>query len=211
MFGAGCAATDTLDDSHILMQYNQFVFIEDDPKTSKVNLFGGVRDDDLISLEQFDDLYCHTDSTVMSAIITPINAKYKQKIYKLFPDLDYIDCLSSKAHIQTVNTGKGFDARAFAYAHSTISIGNFVKLNYHCFIGNGSTIGDYSFVSVGASMLGSSKLGNGSMLYANATILSGVTVGDNTAIGAGSVVTKDIGDNVVAYGSPCKVVRDNCI
>jgi len=27
--------------------------------------------------------------------------------------------------------------------------------------------------------------------------------------GAGSVVTKDIGDNVVAYGNPCKVVREN--
>jgi maltose O-acetyltransferase len=31
----------------------------------------------------------------------------------------------------------------------------------------------------------------------------------NTIIGAGSVVTKDIPDNVVAYGSPCKVIRDN--
>lgn len=39
------------------------------------------------------------------------------------------------------------------------------------------------------------------------TILPGVTIGDNTVIGAGSTVTKDIPANVVAYGSPCKVAR----
>jgi acetyltransferase-like isoleucine patch superfamily enzyme len=40
-------------------------------------------------------------------------------------------------------------------------------------------------------------------------ILNQVKIGKNTIIGSGSVVTKDIPDNVVAYGSPCKVIRDN--
>ena len=38
-------------------------------------------------------------------------------------------------------------------------------------------------------------------------VLPGVSIGDNSVIGAGSVVTKDIPSNVVAYGNPCKVVR----
>ena len=38
-------------------------------------------------------------------------------------------------------------------------------------------------------------------------ILPGVTVGDNVVIGAGSVVTKDIPDGVVAVGNPCRVLR----
>jgi galactoside O-acetyltransferase len=38
-------------------------------------------------------------------------------------------------------------------------------------------------------------------------VLPGVSIGDNSVIGAGSVVTKDIPANVVAYGNPCKVVR----
>lgn len=58
-------------------------------------------------------------------------------------------------------------------------------------------------------MCGCSKLGKGSLLYAHAVILNDVTVGNNSVIGAGSVVTKDIPDNVVAYGSPCRVVREN--
>lgn len=42
---------------------------------------------------------------------------------------------------------------------------------------------------------------------AGATILPGVTIGENTVIGAGSLVTRDIPANVVAMGSPCRVVR----
>lgn len=50
-------------------------------------------------------------------------------------------------------------------------------------------------------------IGKNVWIGANVTILPGVTIGDNTVIGAGSVVTKDIPQNVVAYGNPCKVIR----
>ena len=40
-------------------------------------------------------------------------------------------------------------------------------------------------------------------------IMPGVTIGDNVVIGAGSVVTRDIPDNVIAYGNPCRVMREN--
>ncbi len=39
--------------------------------------------------------------------------------------------------------------------------------------------------------------------------MPGVTIGDNVVIGAGSVVTRDIPGNVVAYGSPCRAMREN--
>lgn len=42
---------------------------------------------------------------------------------------------------------------------------------------------------------------------AGALIMPGVTIGDNSVIGAGSVVTKDIPANVVAVGNPCRVLR----
>ena len=41
----------------------------------------------------------------------------------------------------------------------------------------------------------------------NTVILPGVHIGSNTVIGAGSVVTKDIPDWVIAVGNPCKVIR----
>ena len=43
---------------------------------------------------------------------------------------------------------------------------------------------------------------------AQACILPGVTIGDNTVIAGGSVVTKDIPANVIAAGNPCRVIRE---
>jgi acetyltransferase-like isoleucine patch superfamily enzyme len=42
----------------------------------------------------------------------------------------------------------------------------------------------------------------------NAVILPGVTVGEGSVIGAGSIVTKDVPKNVVAFGNPCRVIRE---
>ena len=41
-----------------------------------------------------------------------------------------------------------------------------------------------------------------------AIILPGITIGHNSIVGAGSVVTKDIPPNVLAFGSPCRVIRE---
>lgn len=51
-------------------------------------------------------------------------------------------------------------------------------------------------------------IGKNCWFGAGVIVLPGVTIGDNTVIGAGSVVTKDIPANVIAVGNPCKVVRE---
>lgn len=51
-------------------------------------------------------------------------------------------------------------------------------------------------------------IGNNVWLGAQVVVLPGVTIGDNSVIGAGSVVTKDIPANVIAVGNPCRVLRE---
>ena len=51
-------------------------------------------------------------------------------------------------------------------------------------------------------------IGKNVWLGGDVKILAGVSIGDNTIIGAGSIVTKDIPSNVVAVGNPCKVIRE---
>jgi len=51
-------------------------------------------------------------------------------------------------------------------------------------------------------------IGRNCWLGAGVIVMPGVTIGDNTVIGAGSVVTRDIPANVVAVGSPCRVLRE---
>lgn len=51
-------------------------------------------------------------------------------------------------------------------------------------------------------------IGKNCWLGAGVIVLPGITIGDNSVIGAGSVVTKDIPENVVAVGNPCRVLRE---
>ena len=54
------------------------------------------------------------------------------------------------------------------------------------------------------------RIGNNVWIGAGAVILPGVTIGDDSVIGAGSIVTKDIPAGVVAVGNPCRVLRPIC-
>lgn len=51
-------------------------------------------------------------------------------------------------------------------------------------------------------------IGNNVWIGGGSIILPGVTIGDNVTIGAASVVTKSLPSNVLAYGNPCKVIRE---
>ncbi len=51
-------------------------------------------------------------------------------------------------------------------------------------------------------------IGNNVWIGAKTVVLPGVTIGDNSVIGAGSIVTRDIPANVVAVGDPCRVLRE---
>ena len=52
-------------------------------------------------------------------------------------------------------------------------------------------------------------IGNDVWIGGGVIIMPGVTIGDNVVVGAGSVVTKNIPSNVIAYGNPCQVAREN--
>lgn len=53
------------------------------------------------------------------------------------------------------------------------------------------------------------RIGDNVWIGGGAIIMPGVTIGNNVVIGAGSVVTKDIPDNTIAYGNPCRAAREN--
>ncbi|WP_212745002.1 DapH/DapD/GlmU-related protein [Arcobacter arenosus] len=50
-------------------------------------------------------------------------------------------------------------------------------------------------------------IGNNCWIGGGTLVMPGVNIGNNSVIGAGSVVTKDIPENVIAYGNPCKIIK----
>lgn len=84
----------------------------------------------------------------------------------------------------------------------------------HCIINTGASvdheciIGDYAHISPHATLCGNVSVGEGTWIGACSVVIPGVKIGRWSVIGAGSVVCRDIPDGVVAYGSPCRVVRN---
>lgn len=90
----------------------------------------------------------------------------------------------------------------------------------HIFVGDNTMIGpnvtiataghpiDPALRDVQAQFNMEVHIGRNVWLGGGCVLLPGVSVGDNTVIGAGSIVTKDIPANVVAYGNPCRVIRE---
>lgn len=89
-----------------------------------------------------------------------------------------------------------------------VTIGDNVFIAPNCCFSTAGHPIDYARRNAGLEFARPIVIGNHVWIGANVTILPGVTIGDYSVIGAGSVVNKDIPANVVAVGNPCKVLRE---
>lgn len=103
--------------------------------------------------------------------------------------------------------GKGVYIGKRAIVNTGSRIGECAIINTGAIVEHDSVVGDFSHISPGATICGQVYVGVDSHIGAGAIVRQQITVGNSTLIGAGSVVVKDIPDSVIAYGNPCKVVR----
>ncbi|MCM1273696.1 MAG: acetyltransferase [Clostridium sp.] len=88
-------------------------------------------------------------------------------------------------------------------------IGNNVVVNTGSQVNHDNIIEDHVYIASGVILSGGVTIRENTLLDDGVIVTLGRKVEINCLIGAGAVVTKDIPENVIAYGSPAKVVRDN--
>ena len=108
------------------------------------------------------------------------------------------------------------------YIGPGVKIGNNVKIQNNVSVYEGISIEDDVFLGPSCVMTNDylpSAINNnwkitktiikkGASIGANATIVCGNNIGENSLVGAGSVVTKEVPNNVVVIGNPAKILRD---
>lgn len=105
--------------------------------------------------------------------------------------------------------GEGSVVMHGGIVQSCCRIGKHNIVNTGASIDHDCILDDYVHISPHATLCGNVQVGEGSWIGAGSVINPGVIIGKWSIIGSGSVVCKDIPDGVVAYGTPCKVIKDS--
>ncbi len=103
-------------------------------------------------------------------------------------------------HVKNFTLGKKTDIGAFTYinAKNNVTIEDEVQIGSHCSLYTISTVDDKE---------GPIILKKGCRIGSHSVIMPGITIGENSTVGAFSFVNSDIPDNVLAYGIPVKVIK----
>jgi len=134
--------------------------------------------------------------------------KVYNSIIEQMPSFEFVNAIHPSVIIgKNVELGFGVVMMAGVIVNPLAKIGNFTFFATGCQIEHDCIIEDYASVSAGSIMGGYVTVGKFSAITLGVTILDRLKIGENSVIGSGSLVLKDIPNNVLAHGNPINKVR----
>lgn len=133
----------------------------------------------------------------------------KDIILDLVPDFIFVSAIHPSVILgNNVNIGKGTIMMAGCIISPNTIIGEFCFFATGAILEHDSVMGNFSSLSAGSVTGGKVNIGEFTAVTLGVTILDRVVIGSHSIIGSGSLVTKDIPGNVLAYGSPARIIRN---
>jgi sugar O-acyltransferase (sialic acid O-acetyltransferase NeuD family) len=131
-----------------------------------------------------------------------------EKIRALLPDFRFVNAVHPRATIApTARMGEGVLVMAGAVVNPDCVVGDHAIINTNASLDHDSSLGRCASMAPQVVTGGGVTIGDYTAVSIGATITHGRRIGAHTVVGAGSVVVRDIPDHVVAYGCPARVVR----
>lgn len=130
------------------------------------------------------------------------------QIKKQLPNFKFVNAIHPSVVIgDNVELGEGIIMMAGCIINPKSKIGDFTFFATGAQIDHDCNIKNFSSISAGSITGGYVTLEEFSAITLGVTVIDRLKIGKNTVIGAGSLVIKDLPDNVLAYGNPCNVIR----
>jgi sugar O-acyltransferase (sialic acid O-acetyltransferase NeuD family) len=206
IIGAGGFAKEVLEELFILKQDENLCFY-DDVNSNLPNLIYNKYPviKTILEAENFIDL---VDKKFTLGVGNP---KLRLNFMNKFENIGGIfsSVISSSCKVGHFGTfiGAGCNIMSNSLISNDVKIGKGCIVYFNSVIAHDSIIGDFVELSPGTMILGKCYIGEFSQIGSNTTVLPKVKIGKNVIIGAGSVVTKDIPDNCLAYGVPATIKK----
>lgn len=130
-------------------------------------------------------------------------------IKKAQPNFEFIAAVHPSAQIgQGVKIGAGTVVMANVCVNSDSVVGEHVILNTSCSVDHDCHLAEFSSLAPGVVLGGNVQVGSLTAISIGAVIKHGITIGAQSVVGAGALVLEDIGNHKVAFGNPCKIIRE---
>jgi len=134
------------------------------------------------------------------------------KILSIVPDFEFVSTLHPSVIIgKNVTIGKGTIMMAGCIVSPNTSIGEFCFFATGAILEHNCIMGNFSSISAGSVTGGKVKIGDFTAITLGVTLFDRIEIGEHCVIGSGSLVTKDLPDFVLAYGSPARIIRERKI
>jgi sugar O-acyltransferase (sialic acid O-acetyltransferase NeuD family) len=131
-----------------------------------------------------------------------------EQIKKQIPNFNFVNAIHPSVIIgDNVVLGEGVVVMAGCIINPKAKVGDFTFFATGAQIEHDCVIGNFASISAGSITGGYVTLEDFAAITLGVTVIDRLKIGRNTVVGAGSLVVKDLPDNVLAYGNPAKIIR----